>query len=991
MDNSALIECFQDTLHLCGSSKLKNLTKRAKKGTVVYNENIFAGRCTEVLGDECTGVLKDESQVIDVIEGTSFAIAKKYIHYGKVGVLNFANPHYPGGGVKNGAIAQEECLCRSSNLYPCLCTDIARTEYYNYHKSKTNYFFSDRIIYSEGITVFKNDDLLPLIMPENEWFNVSVITCSAPYIAKRKYTNKTALKELFKKRIKNIFEVALENRIDVLILGAFGCGAFKNPPEIVASAFHEVIRREGYITAFEKIIFAIKSTRGNNSFDVCPNIAAFKQEFNEAAQNCDSAGNDFKEKNKYKNKQFSILGDSISTLEGYNPRGYNVFYTGENCIRSNVREMNDTWWGKVIKFFEGELLVNNSWSGSRVTKLPNRSELFPSGCSDERTSSLHINTIMPDVIIVNLGSNDWAFGARIIDETHVLESDNEFNSFEIAYDCMLKKLRKNYPNSEIWCCTLTETYMSSHADFKFPYKYAGIHIDEYNNIIRKACWENECKLIDLYCSKIAYDSIDGSHPTKAGMDTIATGIIQEIIGVDVNKFMDYKEKQTFSDEMMSNKSQYNQNTVHSEYVMLPSNITSKLYLDILRLTIRRIKQQVVFCQQQEVYVDKTPSGDFIFESDYKMITHCQATFFYEQGMWFLRDNYSEEGIWLNGIRMQSGKKYQLTTNDVIDFAHFEEVIFDNDNDLMSLTDENAASIASSKTNTIKFTKYSQQDKKSFESGAVMKKQDELIGAVIENKYSVLQLLNYNSFLKVYLVKNIHNNTLWAMKSCNKTNKNYTSVVREEVIWETHIIRKLQHSAVPHILDIIEDDRYIFIVREYIEGIDLECFIRNAGAQSVERVIYYGKQLCDFLGYMHHFAPPFIYRDMKPANVILMPNGQLKVIDFGTVLEYDRIKGDSHFLGTKGYAPPEQYEGYSDIRTDIYALGMTMHQLVTGVDPTQPPYETQPICLINPNLPKGLEYIILKCIQINPRYRYQSCYELMYDLNNYMSLLKSKKL
>jgi len=244
-----------------------------------------------------------------------------------------------------------------------------------------------------------------------------------------------------------------------------------------------------------------------------------------------------RKKNKYKNKQFSILGDSISTLEGYNPQGYNVFYTGENCIRSNVREMNDTWWGKVIGFFEGELLVNNSWSGSRVTKLPNRSELFPSGCSDERTSFLHINTIMPDVIIVNLGSNDWAFGARIIDETHVLESDNKFNFFETAYDSMLKKLRKNYPNSEIWCCTLTETYMSSRADFKFPYEYAGIHIDEYNNIIRKACWENECKLIDLYCSKIAYDSIDGSHPTKAGMDAIATGIIQEIIGVDANKFM----------------------------------------------------------------------------------------------------------------------------------------------------------------------------------------------------------------------------------------------------------------------------------------------------------------------------------------------------------------------------------------------------------------------------------------------------------------------
>ena len=114
-----------------------------------------------------------------------------------------------------------------------------------------NHFYSDRIIYTKGVTVFKTDDEIPVLMPEQDWFRVDVITCAAPYIAKRKYTNRTALKCLFKSRIKNIFEVAIENGITTLILGAFGCGAFKNPPELVAAAFYETIHENRYAEQFD--------------------------------------------------------------------------------------------------------------------------------------------------------------------------------------------------------------------------------------------------------------------------------------------------------------------------------------------------------------------------------------------------------------------------------------------------------------------------------------------------------------------------------------------------------------------------------------------------------------------------------------------------------------------------------------------------------------------------------------------------------------------
>lgn len=377
-------------------------------------------------------------------------------------MLNFANPHNPGGGVHNGAMAQEECLCRSSNLYPCISNKNVFNDYYLYHKDMNHYFFSDRLIYTKDITVFKDDRDVPQIMPKSEWFNVDVITCAALYIAKRKYTNKTALKELFKGRIKNIFEAAIDNDVEVIILGAFGCGAFKNPPEVVAKAFHETIEENNYSSCFKKIVFAIP--KGNNFYHFddeffgeyhttlletppLPLIEPLNKKCKED-YHLESDYDSWKWKNKYYGKKFSILGDSISTLAGYNPKGYKVFFDGESCEKSGVEKMQDTWWGKVIDFFGGELLVNNSWSGSRVTRLPNNDNLFPSGCSDERTGGLHINGVKPDVIIVYLGTNDWAFGAEL-DGTRLLIDKSNMQYFAAAYETMLEKTKTNYPNAEI--------------------------------------------------------------------------------------------------------------------------------------------------------------------------------------------------------------------------------------------------------------------------------------------------------------------------------------------------------------------------------------------------------------------------------------------------------------------------------------------------------------------------------------------------------------
>lgn len=183
-------------------------------------------------------------------------------------------------------------------------------------------------------------------------------------------------------------------------------------------------------------------------------------------------------KNRYKGKKFSILGDSVSTLAGYNPQGYNVFYEGEVCEKNCVRDMKDTWWGQVIEHFGGRLLVNNSWSGSRVSRVPKSPNLFPSGCSDERVHSLHVGDERPDVIIIYLGTNDWAKGTCpcLSERSPDMMPDWE-DFFETAYDQMLKKIASHYRYTEIWCCTLSETKISGNESFAFPHQYGGYHIE----------------------------------------------------------------------------------------------------------------------------------------------------------------------------------------------------------------------------------------------------------------------------------------------------------------------------------------------------------------------------------------------------------------------------------------------------------------------------------------------------------------------------------
>ena len=248
MGKEELVACFQDTLEKSYCDSLRQRTQRSVKSNRVYKEGFVSN-----------AKHRSWHTSIDVCAGTTFDIARKYRSSGKIAVLNFANPEHPGGGVQLGAMAQEECLCRSSNLFACINDPNIFEDYYGYHRRLKNRFYSDRLIYTKDVSVFKDDSIVPQMMPKAEWFAVDVITCAAPYLAKRKYTNTAALLALLKKRVKNIFEAARDNSVDCLILGAFGCGAFKNPPLVVAEAFLQTIEEQHYMHDF-KIVFAIKPT-----------------------------------------------------------------------------------------------------------------------------------------------------------------------------------------------------------------------------------------------------------------------------------------------------------------------------------------------------------------------------------------------------------------------------------------------------------------------------------------------------------------------------------------------------------------------------------------------------------------------------------------------------------------------------------------------------------------------------------------------------------
>lgn len=272
MNKKDLISVFNDTMDFV-TTKFSGPTLRAQMSTRIISEP------EDFRGEK----YYDDPAIIKVTNRDTFTAAKEYVNIinstneGFVGVLNFASSTNPGGGVTKGSTAQEECLCRCSNLYLTLYQEKCIREYYNVNKKYMSNLGSDAIIYSRNVYVFKDKDYN--MLPVKDRFYVDVLTCAAPNLREtpRNQYNSDASEEkltltdeelynIHVKRARNILNVAIKNEDDYLILGAFGCGAFRNNPEIVAKAYKDVL--QDYMYCFKIIDFAIIDGKYSNNYEI---------------------------------------------------------------------------------------------------------------------------------------------------------------------------------------------------------------------------------------------------------------------------------------------------------------------------------------------------------------------------------------------------------------------------------------------------------------------------------------------------------------------------------------------------------------------------------------------------------------------------------------------------------------------------------------------------------------------------------------------------
>ena len=251
------------------------------------------------------------------------------------------------------------------------------------------------------------------------------------------------------------------------------------------------------------------------------------------------------------------------------------------------------------------------------------------------------------------------------------------------------------------------------------------------------------------------------------------------------------------------------------------------------------------------------------------------------------------------------------------------------------------------------------------------------GDYFAEKYLIERILGRGGMGTVYLARNIRTGMHWAVKEISRE-----SGIDAGMTSEPDLLNRLDHPALPRLYDIVEQDGKLFMITDYIDGISLDKKLEAEGRIAEDTITDWAIQLCTVLDYLHSMKPnPIIYRDIKPSNIMLTENGRLKLIDFGTAREYKpHSYADTVYIGTRGYAAPEQFgTGQTTAASDIYSLGVTLHHLVTGKSPVEPPFRIEPIRRYDESLSPELEAIISKCTCESPSDRYQSAAELLYDL------------
>jgi outer membrane protein assembly factor BamB/tRNA A-37 threonylcarbamoyl transferase component Bud32 len=254
------------------------------------------------------------------------------------------------------------------------------------------------------------------------------------------------------------------------------------------------------------------------------------------------------------------------------------------------------------------------------------------------------------------------------------------------------------------------------------------------------------------------------------------------------------------------------------------------------------------------------------------------------------------------------------------------------------------------------------------------------GQVLQSRYRILGIIGLGGMGAVYQARDLHFPNVTRLCAVKEMiNMAQDQQLREQTLRnferEAEILATLNHPAIPQIYDYFSFGDRSYLVMEFIQGKDLEAILNSTDQfLPVEQVRQWGIEICDVLSYLHNHQPePIVFRDMKPSNVMIDHHKRVRLIDFGIAKTF-QMGQPGTMIGTEGYSPPEQYKGIASPAGDIYALGASLHHLLTRRDPRlEPPFsfDKKPIKEYNPNVPDALAAVIMRALEYDPERRYAS--------------------
>lgn len=255
---------------------------------------------------------------------------------------------------------------------------------------------------------------------------------------------------------------------------------------------------------------------------------------------------------------------------------------------------------------------------------------------------------------------------------------------------------------------------------------------------------------------------------------------------------------------------------------------------------------------------------------------------------------------------------------------------------------------------------------------------------METRYEIINKIGNGGSSEVYKAFDRHLKRYVAIKKLHKE-EGY-------LFLEAEVLKQLKHPAIPAIYDLIREGENNCIIMEYMEGRNLLSVLEEGEPVTEEAAVRIGIRLSECLWYLHSLPQKIIYRDLKPANILIDEAGKVKLIDFdsafmGNEREEKRIRS-----GTYGYSAPEQFEAKEEVdeRSDIYGIGTTMYHLLTCQNPSKPPYRLYKIREINPLISKELEKVVEKCMSEKKEERYRDMEEVINELTKCESIPKRRR-